>query len=74
MKEDQRAKKSSAWTPLMIIIVANCLMWAVALVASVIMFHRTGQAARLYPILAGGATVSIVAVSLALRQRRKTDS
>jgi hypothetical protein len=74
LNEDQRTKRSSAWTPLLIVIVVNCLMWAVALVANVVVLHRTGQAARLYPILAGGAAVSVVAVSLALGQRKKTDS
>jgi hypothetical protein len=70
---EEKDKKKSAWTPLVIILVVNCLMWAVAMVASAIVLHRTGQAARLYPILAGGAAVAIVAVSLAVRKRKGTN-
>jgi len=65
----EQKEKKSGWTPLATILMVNCLMWAVALVASVIVLHRFGQPGRLYPVMAGGTTVSIVALVLALKKR-----
>ena len=70
MSNDTDRKK--AWTPLVIILAVNCLMWAVAMVASVIVLTRLGVAGRMYPIMAGGTCVAIVALSLAVKKRQQS--
>ena len=65
--------KKQGWRPLIIILAVNCLVWSAALVASAIMFSKTGQAGKMYPIHASGSVVSIVALSMALRNKRRSD-
>ncbi len=46
-------------------------MWALVIVVLLIALHGTGYYTKIYPVLAGGAVVSIVAVSKAWAIRKK---
>ena len=72
--ETRSASRRSLGASLLPILMANALCWAIAIIASVTLLHGTGYDARLFPILAGGACVASVAVSIAWRKRKRNDS
>jgi hypothetical protein len=53
------------------LMMANALMWAVAIIGSLIICYDTGDYARLFPILGGGACVASVGCSITWSRRRK---
>ncbi len=65
--------EKQGWMSSMAILAVNCLVWAAALVAGVVRLSKTGQAAKMYPVLASGSAVSIVARSMALRFKRRAE-
>ena len=69
--ENPDTKRQSSAGDLFPILMVNCVMWAIAIVVSLVVLHGTRYYVRLYPVLAGGACVAIVAVSIAWRHRRK---
>jgi hypothetical protein len=49
----------------------NALLWATAIVASLIILHDTNFYVKLFPILAGGACVASVACSVTWKRRQE---
>ena len=53
------------------LMMANALMWATAIIASLTVLYESGDYVRLFPILAGGACVASVACSITWKRRRE---
>lgn len=74
MMDDQDNRKRATGADFFPILMVNSIMWAIAIIVTLVVLHDTGYFPRLFPVLAGGAVVSIVAVSQAWRKRKKTAS
>lgn len=53
------------------ILMVNCFLWASLIVICLIILEDKQIQVQLFPVLAGGTTVSIVAVSIAWKTRNK---
>ena len=53
------------------IMMVNALAWAVAIIVSLFLLRGTGYYRLLFPVLAGGACVAIVATSITWRRRKQ---
>lgn len=53
------------------ILMVNSLLWASLIVICLIILEDKQTQVQLFPVLAGGTTVSIVAVSIAWKTRNK---
>lgn len=51
------------------ILMVNCFLWAFVIVLCLIVLENKQIQLQLFPVLAGGTTVSIVAVSIAWKSR-----
>lgn len=69
--ENLSEKQNPSGGDLFPIMMVNALLWAVAIIVSLIILHDTGYFRRLFPVLAGGACVAIVAVSITWRRRKR---
>ncbi len=67
-------KKGTSGGDLFSIMMVNAIIWAVAIIASVVILRDTRYYVRLFPILDGGACVAVVAVSITWRRRRQRSS
>jgi len=66
------AKSDSSGGDLFPLMMANAFMWAIAIIASLIICYDTaGDYARLFPVLAGGACVASVGCSITWKRRRE---
>ena len=56
--EKQSERQGSSGGDLFGIMMVNGLMWAIAIIVSLVMLRDTGYFVRLFPVLAGGACVA----------------
>ncbi|NQT82703.1 hypothetical protein HQ563_06745 [bacterium] len=68
-QKNQAEEQRSSCSGLYVILMVNAMIWAIAIIASLIVLHDTGYFRRLFPIFAGGACVASVAVSIAWRKK-----
>ncbi len=64
------AEPGSSGGDLFPLMMANALMWATAIIASLIVLYDTGYYVRLFPVLAGGSCVASVACSITWKRRK----
>lgn len=70
MTEIKNTNKKEERKDLLPILMVNSFLWVVAIVADLILHYNSMRGAGMYTVLAGGAVVSIVAVSMAWKNRR----
>lgn len=64
-------KPGSSGGDLFPLMMANAFMWAIAIIASLIILHDTGDYVRLFPILGGGACMASVGCSITWKRRKE---
>jgi uncharacterized membrane protein len=70
--EDLSEKQGPSGGNLFPIMMVNALMWAIVIIVSLVILRDTGYFRRLFPVLAGGTCVAIVAASITWRRRKQT--
>jgi hypothetical protein len=70
--ENLSEKQGSSGGDLFPIMMVNALLWAIVIIVSLVVLGDTGYFRRLFPVLAGGTCVAIVAVSITWRRRKQT--